>query len=438
MTGIPMDENRVVDLVKGAFDSWEVLFLKERSKKFETRQREIFGVEVKEDLGVALRGIKDGRMVFSYTRSLDETGIGEFLDTAATLVEFVEVEEFPAFPAAESRFPAGPPADMAGLATSDTTKIAAVAAMEGAILNHDRRIVTTRNCELTETWFEERIVNSSGLDVRAAKTLYTLFALAVAKGEDEVSWDDWAWSHSLSELDMGKIAASVARGAVSSLGGRRLDTGLYRAVLKPRAACDILEVLSGSFLGESLYKGKTRLADRIGDRCFSPAVTIIDSGLKGADAFPFDGEGVPSRDTPLVVEGVFRGFLYDKYYGLKLGHPSTGNAVRGALGEAPKCGIRGLFIEAGAGDVLGTFDDGVIIEGLMGLHTANTVTGDFSLGAVGRLRRGGEETPFNGVIVSGNLFDLMKGVTAVGEDLVFYGSFGSPSLLVEGMKISGT
>jgi PmbA protein len=438
MTGLWMDEDQMVDLVKGAFDAWELLFLKERSKKFETRQREIFGVEVKEDLGVALRGLKKGKMVFSFTRSLDETGIADFLKTACSLVEFVDAEEYAAFPSGEPAYPVAPPADVKGLGTADDTKVAAVAAMEAAILDYDPRIVTTRNCELAETFFEERIVNSAGLDVSAGKTLYTAFALAVAKEEDEVSYDDWAWSHSFDGLDMGKVAASVAQGAISSLGGRRIETGVYRAVLTPRAACDILEVLSGSFLAESLHKGKTRLAGRIGERCFAPIVTIIDSGLKGADAFPFDAEGVASRDTRLVVEGTFKGFLYDRYYGLKLGHPSTGNAVRGGLGEAPKCGIRGLFIEAGRGDVLSAFDAGVIIEGLMGLHTANTVTGDFSLGAVGRLRKGGAEVPFNGVIISGNIFDLMESVKAVGEDLVFYGSFGSPSLLVEGMKISGT
>jgi PmbA protein len=171
MTDLWMDEDRMVDLVKGAFDAWEVLFLKERSKKFETRQREIFGVEVREDLGVALRGIKNGKMVFSFTRSLDEAGIGDFLKTACSLTDFVEAEEYAAFPSGEPEYPAVPPADVKGLGTGDDKKVAAVAAMEAAILDYDRRIVTTRNCELAETYFEERIVNSAGLDVSAGKTL---------------------------------------------------------------------------------------------------------------------------------------------------------------------------------------------------------------------------------------------------------------------------
>ncbi len=81
--------------------------------------------------------------------------------------------------------------------------------------------------------------------------------------------------------------------------------------------------------------------------------------------------------------------------------------------------------------------DGVVIEELMGTHMANTITGDFSLGAIGHYCSGTAPTPFKGVILSGNLFDLLGRVKAVGKDLTFYGDYGSPTLLVEGLKISG-
>ena len=81
--------------------------------------------------------------------------------------------------------------------------------------------------------------------------------------------------------------------------------------------------------------------------------------------------------------------------------------------------------------------DGIIIEELMGTHTANPITGDFSLGAVGHLLKGGNKIPFKGVIFSGNIFDLLNNVQAIGNDLKFYGTCGSPSLLIQGMKISG-
>jgi PmbA protein len=79
----------------------------------------------------------------------------------------------------------------------------------------------------------------------------------------------------------------------------------------------------------------------------------------------------------------------------------------------------------------------LIIDELMGTHTANGVTGDFSVGAVGHYSRNGMRVPFKGVILSGNLFDLLSHVRAVGNDLTFYGSHGAPTLVIEGVRISG-
>jgi predicted Zn-dependent protease len=46
-------------------------------------------------------------------------------------------------------------------------------------------------------------------------------------------------------------------------------------------------------------------------------------------------------------------------------------------------------------------------------------------------------SPFTGIIFSGNLFEILNSVKGVGTDLGFYGAHGSPSLYVEGLKISG-
>ncbi len=154
-------------------------------------------------------------------------------------------------------------------------------------------------------------------------------------------------------------------------------------------------------------------------------------------AFPFDGEGAPSRENILIQEGIFKTFLYDTYYGNKFNCLSTGNAARSGIKEPPMCGRRGFYLEQGLKDVYSQVTDGIIIEELMGTHTANPITGDFSLGAVGHLLKGANKIPFKGVIFSGNIFDLLNNVQAIGNDLKFYGTCGSPSLLIQGMKISG-
>lgn len=438
MRGKTVNKDDMISRCADQFDSYELFFLKERTKKFESRDRDLFGVDINEEEGVALRGIRDGKMVFAFTFDKGVNAVDALLDNAKTLIPFVETDEDAVLPGQYSQYPDVNLFDEAGLSTKDEDKTSRLIKMESLILDYDKRIVTTRNCEIQEAVIEIEIVNSRGISVHGRKTVYSLFALSVAKDEDEVAWYDWVWSHSLADMDMESLGVNIAEKTISFLGSRQIDTGTYDAILTPQATCEILGVLSGSFLAESLHKNKTRLKDRVGEKCFAETVTIIDSGLAGMGAFPFDGEGVPSQENVIVENGVFRSFLYNAYYGKKFNKPSTGNAARFGLKDPPVCGRRGLYCKNGLTDVYPHLTEGVIIEELMGTHTANLITGDFSLGAVGYLVKTGRKKPFKGVIFSGNIFELLNSVNEVGNDLRFYGTCGSPSLLVQGVKISGT
>ena len=79
-----------------------------------------------------------------------------------------------------------------------------------------------------------------------------------------------------------------------------------------------------------------------------------------------------------------------------------------------------------------------MINNVMGLHTANPISGDFSLGASGFLIENGKLVrPVRGITIAGNLLDLLSKVTRVGSDLRMYGSTGAPTLLVDGISVSG-
>ncbi len=431
-----MDLTRIKDRMSSRFDSYELFYLKERSKKFESKEREICSIEFKEEEGIALRAIEDRKMVFAYTYD-HENAQEALLQNATSLLSITERDDDRFFPGPYSDYPAISLYDNKGLAVDDAEKTELLIDMEASIRDYDKRIVTVRNCELQEIEFTNKIENSNGLTVEGKKTVYLLSALCVAKDEDEVSWYDWSWVNHLNKLDAKGLGRRIAEKTISFLSGKQIDTGTYRGILAPQAACDILGILSESFLSENLFKKKTKLKGKEGSRFFSEALTIIDSGNKGIDAFPFDSEGVPSKDNLVVNNGYFETFLYDSYYGHKFNIQSTGNSVRSGIKDMPRCGPRGIFIGQGRWDIMNSFTKGIVIEELMGTHTANPITGDFSLGAIGHLCRGNERIPFQGVIFSGNVFELLQNVKEVGNDLKFYGVFGSPSLYVEGLKISG-
>jgi len=432
-----MDYSKIAERIDSSFDSWELFFLNEKTKKYECREKELYGVELKEEDGTALRGIKDGRMVFTYTYENSDETADILLENAKALLPFMEKDADAGFPEKYEGYGKLDIYDNAGLACDDGYKTELLIDMEKTILDFDKRIVVTRNCELQESDIHVMMINSNGLRAASKKTLFTLFAMAVAKGDDEVSWYDWLWDHAFTNINAKTFGAEVAQKTISFLSSTQIDTGIYEGILTPQASCDMLEMLSQSFLGENLYKDKTKLKGKENTKCFSEIINIRDSGLKGMDSFPFDGEGIPSGEQHIVKNGCFTAFLYDSYYGHKFGLSSTGNSVRWGIKEPPKCAPRCLFIEKGQRDISRLMTNGVIIEELMGTHTANPITGDFSLGAVGYLCRNGKKSPFNGVIFSGNIFELLNNVKETGNDVRFYGTCGSPSLYVEEIKISG-
>ncbi|HOP85735.1 MAG TPA: metallopeptidase TldD-related protein [Syntrophorhabdaceae bacterium] len=433
-----MDFERIIKKVKGHFDSFELFYLKEKTKKYESRDLDINNIEFKEEEGIALRGIRNKRLVFSYTFELNEYGINWLLSNCKELLPFADEDDDYAFSSPYDDYPILDIHDKEGINLDDKAKKELVIDFESSMKGYDKRIVTTRGCELHEEEIEIYIINSKGIYKGAKKTLYALTGMAVAKDKDEVSWYDWKWSNFLKDLNAKEFGIDIAEKAISFLGSSQINTGIYNGILKPQAVCDILGILSSSFLGENLFKNKTKLKEKIGKRCFSEELNIIDSGRAGINAFLMDGEGIPSKENHVVENGVFLTFLYDNYYGKKFKRESTGNSVRTGVKEPPRCGIRGLFIKNGNTDLKDDIlNNGIIIKELIGAHTANPTTGEFSLGAIGHLIKNNKIIPFKEVIFSGNVFELLNNIKAVGTDIKFYGIYGSPSLLVEGIRISG-
>ncbi len=428
----------VVDKISRTFDQYEVFCLSEKGNKMEARDGEICSAEYKEEEGYALRAVKGSRPVFCYTYDRGDPA-GKLTENAQAILPVMEIDEDMLFPGPSGEYPEGNLYDASGLAVHDDEKRSVLLEMEETIRKYDSRIKTVRSCEFQEVEVSASLVNSNGLNITGRSSLFLYSAMTVAaEGSDEVSWYDWRWAHTLKDINAKEMGTHIAAKVISMLNARQIPTGTYDGIFTPQAATDLLGILSESFLGESLFKDKTRLKGKEGERCFADGLTIIDSGMAGTDGFTFDGEGIPSSDSTVVQDGVFASFLYDSYFGRKLGKTSTGNSVRGSLKAPPKCGIRGIYVLPGTRDIVPVITEGIVIEELMGTHTANTITGDFSVGCLGYAVRNGTRTPFQGVMISGNVFDIFQNFKESGNDLIFYGPVGSPSLYVEGLKISGT
>ena len=341
----------IIDKIACAFDQYEIFYLNEKGNKIEARDGEICSAEYKEEEGYALRAIKESRPVFGYTYDRNDPA-GKLIVNAQALIPVMEMDEDMIFTGSYGDYPSGDLCDESGLAAHDDKKRSVLLEMEEAIRTYDSRIKAVRNCEFQEVEVTASIGNSNGLSATGRSSLFVYSAMAVAaEGSDEVSWYDWRWSHTLRGIDAKQMGIEIAGKVISMLNARQIPTGTYDGIFTPRAASDLLGILSDSFLGESLFKDKTQLKGKEGERCFADGLTIIDSGMAGADAFTFDGEGVPSSDNIVVEDGIFKTFLYDAYFGQKFGKSSTGNSVRSSLKSPPKCGPRGMYVRQGTRDI---------------------------------------------------------------------------------------
>jgi PmbA protein len=169
----------------------------------------------------------------------------------------------------------------------------------------------------------------------------------------------------------------------------------------------------------------------------------VDDSLydEGIVSFPFDGEGFPAQRTVLVENGILQGFLYDVYTANKGQTRSTGNGARSSFRSLPGVGTTNFFFQAGskpATELVHEVSHGLYITEVMGMHTANPISGDFSVGAAGLLIENGEVThPVRGITIAGNLQDLLQDVDGVGDDLRFFGSRGAPTLRVKALSVAG-
>jgi len=284
------------------------------------------------------------------------------------------------------------------------------------------------------------IINSRDLELEERGTVMQASLEAIARGADVATGSDFHISRRLASSleEVGQSAAEMAR---SSLGGQKAESGTFDVLLRPQAAAELLEyTLIPALLADSVQKGRSVLAGRIGESIASERLVIADDGLVsgGIDSSAFDGEGVPSRRTVLIEDGTLKAYLYDSYTAGKEGVHSTGNAVRSGYTALPRVGARNFILSSADSQNLLEETGGFMVSGLIGAHTANAISGDFSVEARNAfaISPGEEARPIRSLMLAGNIFELLREIE-VGRDVRSVGSIVTPTVKLR-MKVVGS
>jgi PmbA protein len=330
-------------------------------------------------------------------------------------------------------------------------KIDKIREMEEKALAYDKRVKRVLRVSYNDGQYEISILNSKGLKAGYKGTLCSCGLIAVAEGKpfpgmgrkETQLGSDFTIKRKFLEIHFDRLAENAAQRAVSLLGARRLKTQRASVVFEPFVACGFLKLIARGFGADFVQKKKSPFAKKKGKRIASKMVNIIDDGtLAGGTATsPFDDEGIPRRRTVLVKEGILTAFLYDSYTAKKDNVESSGNAFRSSFKALPSVDFSNFFLEKGETkreELIAGTDKGLYVMEAMGMHTADPISGDFSVGVSGLwIERGKFSFPVHGVTIAGNLLHLLNSIDAIGNDLQFYGGLGSPTIRISGLLISG-
>src|SRR6202521_3145738 len=315
---------------------------------------------------------------------------------------------------------------------------------EKAALDFDPRIKNSEGGSFDAATGYKVLANSHGFVGEYRRSYCSVAAVPIAQSENGAMQRDFWYSvaRTLKKLDapekVGKIAAERT---LRRLGARKAKTAQVPIVFDPMVSTSILEHIFEGVNGDSVYRGASFLAGKLGQKIAGDNVNIIDDGTiaGGFGTSPFDGEGVPTRRTVVVENGVLKSYLLNTYTAKKLSLQTTGNASRGLAGT-PGIGPGNYFLVPGektARQLISQVKDGLYVTEFLG-HGANLVTGDYSRGASGLWISGGEFVyPVEEITVAGNLKEMFFNICEIANDLEFRGSVASPTIRIDGLTVGG-
>jgi Predicted Zn-dependent proteases and their inactivated homologs len=241
------------------------------------------------------------------------------------------------------------------------------------------------------------------------------------------------------DVDAKKVGEKAAFLAAHGAAGGDIKSGDHEIILSPIASAQLIgHVIVPALSGRNVHAGRSLLAGKIGTECMGPEISLYDDPFaRGLGSTDWDAEGSPARRMDFVKEGVLEGFAYDLKTAYRFHEHSTASAVRSGFGGSPTIGVHNLILEGPRSDIFE--DEALYIHDVVGAHTANPLTGDFSVELSNAYWMADHEPqePVRHAMYAGNVFDLLRSVSGLGKDSRVAGSLILPPLRLHTQHIVG-
>jgi PmbA protein len=283
------------------------------------------------------------------------------------------------------------------------------------------------------------IINSNQVSCKNSSTVFFASISVNAPDKKGVSTAYESKASRMNDLDAYEIAEIATKIALDSRGGVGAETKDMPVVLDYHAAAGLLSTFLMAINGDNVQRGRSIYADKIGSQVAPSNLNIYDDGtfVGGLGSSISDGEGVVSKKTSIIGDGILQNFIFDVYTSKKGSVESTGNGIRSSFSDMPNVAPTNILFDFKDEYEMENISNGLLVTNVLGAHTANPISGDFSVEVMNafQVKDGEIKSPIKKAMLSGNIFQALIDIRGLSGEKRQIGPFIIPKLLCSSLRV---
>ncbi len=426
-------------------DGCDIIAANGKSLSLSAQNGEIDRFKVTSSNVLGIRIIKDQRVGISYSESLEENAVLKMVSQALEISQFSGIDEYQTISIpAEQSFTESNPLLYQEDNTPIESKIDLSLQLESNILGGDKRAKSSPYNSYADGESLSIYMNHLGTYCAQQEKIFSCYTSVLAEeGGRQAMYGEFDNARLFSQLDVEKCVSNSLQYALPLIGGKPVSTGKYDIIFTSDQLDQLFGCFASCFSGKAAKEGKSRFKDKINQSIASSLITITDSPQykEGFYYSSFDDEGHPRSELTLVDKGVLKSLYHNTATANFFNIKSTGHGARSPKGAL---GVGGTHIVINTGETKDkdvSAGDHIKVIGLKGLHSGtNPISGHFSLAIEGIYYKGGEIHQYvRDVTISGNFFQLLESIVAVGDKVHSNSSrtFFAPQIRFTNISIAG-